>query len=100
MNNAAGVRGCRKGGRKENPGIVYETLEDKKRKEEQKKVFVEGLRRYQSLGVTEMIDGMECSLSDYEKLFTAERGAFYMGDYIGDERGNLKGIHFDKVRYK
>ncbi len=48
-----------------------------------RKVYVEGLKRYQSRGVPVLIDGKEAEEKEWNKIFEIrEDGGFYMGDYI------------------
>lgn len=80
--------------------IEVETEEEKKRREEQQKVFIDGLERYRKRGIRILIDGRVCQPSEYSRLFIREGRAFYMGDYISDESGKLREIHFDRVYYR
>ena len=77
------------------------TVQKKKREQEEKRRYLDGIRRYQSVGVTVLVDrkragsrraGADCG--------SQEDGAFYMGDYITDETGKLVEIHFDKVYHR
>lgn len=77
--------------------MKHETLRERKRREEEQRTFIEGLERYRKRGVRILIDGRECRPEDYRRLFACEGRCFYMGDYIGDETGKLKEIHFDRV---
>ena len=79
--------------------IECETADEIAWKKRQMEAFIEGLRRYQECGVPLLIDGRVSTILDCRKLFTAEKGAFYMGDFIDDECGRLKEIHFNKIRY-
>ena len=77
------------------------TEQRKKKEQEEKCQYLEGIRRYQSVGVTVLVDGKEPELRELEKIVEVrEDGAFYMGDYIGDEEGKLVEIRFDKVYHK
>jgi hypothetical protein len=80
--------------------IRAETEEEKKRREEQQRLFIEGLERYHQRGIRILIDGHVCQPREYRKLFIREGKSFYMGDYIGDEDGELREIHFDRVYYR
>lgn len=72
--------------------------EEERRRREQQRIFVEGLKRYQSKGIPILIDGRECRPEEYRKIFEfREDGGFYMGDYVGAETGMLTEIHFDRV---
>lgn len=72
-----------------------------KREKEQRRIFLEGLKRYKERGVSIIIEGKDCQPEEFEKLFELkEPGAFYMGDYIESDTGKLKEIHFDKVYNK
>ncbi|MCI8515310.1 MAG: hypothetical protein HFG75_00250 [Hungatella sp.] len=68
---------------------------------EEQKQYVDGFRRFESIGVPIYIDGQEAAEEDWEKIFQVrEDGAFYMCDYVGTEEGTLKEIHFDRVYNK
>lgn len=70
-------------------------------KKEQKRIFLEGIQRYKTKGVSVLIDGKDFGPDDYEKLVgIRENGSFYMGDYVESEPGKLIEIRFDKVYYK
>ncbi len=72
--------------------------EAERRKREQQRIFVDGLRRYKSKGIPILIDGRECAPEEYHRIFERrEDGSFYMGDYIVAETGMLTEIHFDRV---
>ena len=72
--------------------------EAERRRREQQRIFVEGLQRYKSKGVQILIDGRECRPEEYRKIFEfREEGSFYMGAYVGAEKGMLTEIHFDRV---
>ncbi len=48
-----------------------------------KKIFLEGLKKYQARGIPILIDGVEAKSEQLEKILeTDENGGFYMGDYI------------------
>lgn len=80
-------------------------MDSKKRLEEaSRKTYLNGLMRYQERGVPILIDGVETSPEEWDKIFEVrEDGGFYMGDYILEEKGDgkrkLKEIRFDKVYY-
>lgn len=75
--------------------------EIKEREQEQKRIFLEGLKRYKDRGVPIYIDGKECQPEEFKKLFEVrEKGVFYMGDYVETDTGKLQEIHFDKVYNK
>lgn len=75
--------------------------EIERRRQEQQKIFLEGLERYRNKGIPIFIDGKECRPEEYRRLFEVrEDGSFYMGDYIGAETGMLTEIHFDRVYYR
>ena len=68
---------------------------------DQKNRYLEGLKRYHQKGIPIYIDGKESDVEDFEQIFEiSEDGAFYMGDYVGADGGNLKEIRFDKVYNK
>ena len=72
-----------------------------RRRREQQRIFVEGLERYRCKGIPILIDGKVCRPEDYRKIFEfKEDGSFYMGDYIGADKGVLTEIRFDRVYYK
>lgn len=51
-----------------------------------RRIFLEGLRRYRDRGVIIRIDGKEAEESEWVKLLEVQRdGSFYMGDYIVEE---------------
>ncbi len=51
-----------------------------------RRVFLEGLRRYQERGVRVLVDGKDAGQEDMERLLMEyEDGSFYMGDYIWEE---------------
>ena len=65
---------------------------------EEHKLYVDGLRRFESRGIPIYIDGTIASDKDWAKIFQVrEDGAFYMCDYVGGDEGTLKEIHFDRV---
>ena len=67
-------------------------------KREQQERYIEGLKRYSQRGIPIYIDGKECRAEYCERLFeVSEDGAFYMGDYVGADEGQLREIRFDKV---
>ena len=67
-------------------------------KEDQRRQYVDGFRKYESKGIPVYIDGRKPGKEDWDKIFWVnEDGAFYMCDYVGSEEGGLKEIHFDKV---
>ncbi len=77
------------------------TVQKKKREQEEKRHYLDGIRRYQSVGVTVLVDGKEPGPGELEQIVEVrEDGAFYMGDYITDETGKLVEIHFDKVYHR
>jgi hypothetical protein len=64
----------------------------------EKRIYLDGLRRYKKKGVRILVDGMECPEKEWNRIFElGEDGAFYMGDYVGTEQGCLTEIRFDKV---
>ena len=73
----------------------YEKAEEKRKREaEEKRRYLEGIKRFQKVGVTVLVQ-------DLEKIVEIrEDGAFYMGDYIADESGRLVEIRFDKVYHR
>ncbi len=73
----------------------------KRREQEEKRRYLDGIKRYQSVGVTVLVDGKEPGPGELERIVEVrEDGAFYMGDYITDEAGKLVEIHFDKVYHR
>lgn len=73
----------------------------RKREQEEKRRYLEGIKRFQSVGVTVLVDGKEPGPNGLERIVEVrEDGAFYMGDYIADENGKLVEIHFDKVYHR
>lgn len=74
---------------------------DNREKQKEMHQYVSGLKRYQEKGVPIYIDGLPAGPEDWEALFELkEEEAFYMGDFVETEAGELKEIRFDKVRYK
>lgn len=72
-----------------------------KENEIQKDIFMQGIEKYKRTGVFVSIDDQEFQREDYEKLTgIREDGSFYMGDYIRDEEGKLREIHFDRVYHR
>ena len=64
----------------------------------EQKQYIDGLKRFESKGVPVYIDGQKVDEADWEKIFQVqEDGAFYMCDYVGNDEGTLKEIHFDRV---
>lgn len=56
-----------------------------------RRIFLEGLRRYRDRGVIIRIDGKEAEESEWVKLLEVQRdGSFYMGDYIVEEHVPLE----------
>ncbi len=54
--------------------------------EKNRRVFLEGLQRYQDRGVIIRIDGEKAEASDWVKILEEQPdGSFYMGDYIMEE---------------
>lgn len=80
----------------------YEKAEEKRKREaEEKRRYLEGIKRFQKVGVTVLVDGKEPGPQDLEKIVEIrEDGVFYMGDYIADESGRLVEIRFDKVYHR
>lgn len=60
--------------------------------------YVGGLMRYAEKGIPIYMDGELSGPDEWARLFELrEDRMFYMGDYIQDEKGELKAICFDKV---
>ena len=80
----------------------YEKASEKRKREaEEKRRYLEGIKRFQKVGVTVLVDGKEPGPHDLEKIVEIrEDGAFFMGDYIADESGKLVEIRFDKVYHR
>lgn len=56
---------------------------------ENRKVFLDGLRRYREQGIQILIDGKEADEGEWEKILEEQDdGSFYMGDYILEEAGS------------
>ncbi len=54
--------------------------------EKNRRIFLEGLQRYQDRGVIIRIDGKKAEASDWIKIFEEQPdGSFYMGDYVMEE---------------
>lgn len=74
---------------------------DDKGKQEQRKKYLDGLKRYHDRGIPIKIDGRTSTEQDWSRIFeVCEDGSFYMGDYIGADQGKLMEIRFDRVYYK
>lgn len=55
---------------------------------ENRRVFLDGLRKYRERGVLILIDGKEADEGDWERILEEQNdGSFYMGDYILEEAG-------------
>lgn len=69
------------------------------KKDERKELehFLKEFKKYKDQGVKFVLDGQETSLETVAKVCVIKERGTYMGDYIGDETGNLIAIHFDKV---
>ena len=67
-----------------------------------REIYLNGLHRYQDMGVSIYIDGLECPAEDWNKIFEVrEDGFFYMGDYVAEpQSGKLTEIRFDRVYYQ
>ncbi len=81
-------------------GELDRELEDERRREEQQRIFLEGLKRFRSRGVRIFISDREVSPEECSRLFVDDGEYFYMADYVGAESGNLKEIRFDRVHNK
>lgn len=69
--------------------------------EVQKERYLQGLKKYQDKGIPIYIDGKESKEQDWSQIFEIrEDGAFYMGDYVGADKGKLTEIRFEKVYNK
>ena len=69
--------------------------------EKARKVYLEGLKKYEDKGIPLYIDDEPAKAKDLERIFEIqEDGSFYMGDYVGADSGKLKEIRFDKVYNK
>lgn len=56
-----------------------------------RRIFLEGLKRYQDRGVIIRIDGKEAEESEWVKILEVQKdGSFYMGDYIVEEQVPLE----------
>lgn len=67
----------------------------------ERKQYLDGLKRYREKGIPIYIDGQISNPEDWEKLFEVrEDGMFYMGDYVQADAGELKEIRFDRVYAK
>lgn len=65
---------------------------------EEQRQYVDGFRRFEARGIPIFIDGEKAADEGWNKIFQVqEDGAFYMCDYIGNDEGTLKEIHFDRV---
>ena len=79
---------------------VYSIRKEPQHDDAQKKAFIEGLMRCQKQGIPVLIDGRKGTRKNLLRLFAAEPSAYYMGDYISDDRGVLREIRFDKIQKK
>lgn len=67
---------------------------------EQQKKYLDGLKRYCEKGIPIYIDGERAEVEDWDRIFEIrDDGAFYMGDYVGADSGQLTEIRFDRVYY-
>lgn len=68
---------------------------DSKRRQ---RAFIKVLKQYQEQGGRILMDGVEASESEWERIFEmGEDGGCYMGDYIGNSPSAFDEIHFNKV---
>ena len=76
-----------------------EEREQREREMEERRKFVEGMKRYPEIGIAVYIDDeIPESQSDWDKLTVIrEDNQFYMADFVEDEFGGLKEVRFDKV---
>ncbi len=52
-----------------------------------KKIFFEGLKKYQEKGIPILIDGKEAGFGQFEKILEIQDdGSFYMGDYVWEHK--------------
>lgn len=74
---------------------------DNKKLYDQQERYLDGLKRFRKKGIPIYIDGKESEDEELERILEiCEDGAFYMGDYVGADKGCLKEIRFDKVYNK
>ena len=67
-------------------------------REEIKWIFTE-FNQAKSRGLSVMINGIYCnSQEDVDHLLLVREKESYMKDYMGDEKGNIIGIAFDRVK--
>lgn len=70
------------------------------KKEEINWVFNE-ISQAKSAGLSVMINGIYCnSLEDADHMLLIREEESYMKDYMGDEKGKIIGIAFDKVKIR
>lgn len=55
------------------------------------------MRRYERQGVELTLSGERCSPQQLASACAVREHGCYMGDYIWDEQGELKEIHYDKI---
>lgn len=53
--------------------------------ERNKRIFLDGLKKYQDRGIPVLIDGRQADDDALEKIFEQDERGFYMGDYILEE---------------
>ncbi len=58
------------------------------------------MRRYEKRGVEITLSGERCSPEQIASACAVREHGCYMGDYIWDEQGDLKEIHYDKIGQK
>ncbi len=70
--------------------------------EDDRRSYINGLRRYKNKGVRIFVDGVEDEKHWHKIVRVCDSAAwYYMGDFIVDAcTGSLKEIRFDKIRKK
>lgn len=80
-----------------------------KRMDEQKKDMdttqikwvLQEIKKARAQGMQVIIDGVYCkSLEEEKSLLVIREEETFMQDYIGDDKGNIVGIAFDKIKIK
>lgn len=69
----------------------------KKERKKDLEDFLKEFKKYKDQGVKFVLDGRETNLETVAKACVIKERGTYMGDFIGDDTGNLIAIHFDKV---
>lgn len=65
------------------------------------KWVLQEIKKARAQGMQVIIDGVYCkSLEEEKSLLVIREEETFMQDYIGDDKGNIVGIAFDKIKIK